>query len=228
MKVNPFIVFDFETGGLKGQKNPVTEVAMLCIDGVTLMEIGRYSSYVKPYLYEYDQKALDYTGTTMEKLQQEGKDLKVVVDEMVACVKEWHRTANGGTYTKKPILVGHNADKFDSVFLQQIFKETKNLLTIFEGDVDFHGNYRVKVVDTIDISKFAYGADETMPNFQLGTCVSKVGLSLNDAHKAMNDVVGTKEMLIKYVERLRNDLSGMLAGDGIQKIRFREKFQFQF
>ena len=193
---------------------------MLCVDGSTMMEVGRYSSYIEPYHgYEYDDAALQYTGITFQKLQQEGVPLKVVVDKMVEEVKKWHK-ATTETHTKKPILVGHNPE-FDIVFLQQIFKETKNDLRCFHGYDDFYGHYQPTIIDTINISKWAYGADETMVNFKLGTCVSKVGLSLPDAHKAMNDVVGTKELFIKYVNRLRTDIS-LLDEDQQQKIRFRE------
>lgn len=223
-KVNPFIVIDFETGGLQGNKNPITEVAMLCVDGHTMEEIGRYDSYVKPYLgYEYDPKALDYTNLTLEKLTKEGKDLEVVVREIVEKVKEWHQKTTN-THTKKPILVGHNV-QFDISFLQQIFKETKNDLSkYFNGKLDFFGKFYPDYQDTQTLAKFAYGWDDNFNSFKLGNCIQRAGQTLTDAHKAINDVIGTKELLIHFVNKLREE------GDikGSNKVRFREKFRFQF
>lgn len=222
-KINPYIIFDFETGGLKGQKNAATEIAMLCIDGNTLMEVGRYESYIKPYLgYDYDQKALDFTGITLDLLENKGKPLQQVVKEMMVCIKEWHNKTSA-THTKKPILIGHNP-KFDVVFLQQIFKEAKeDMRTYFDGDEDFYGKYQPSLIDTIQLSKLAYGNDETMTSYNLTACVTKVGQSLPDAHKAINDVIATKELLIEYVNRLRSNVGGV-AGE---KIRFRNSFRFK-
>lgn len=221
-KINPYIIFDFETGGLKGQKNPATEIAMLCITGDTLMEVGRYEAYIQPYLgYEYDQKALDFTGNSLEKLTKLGKPLEQVVKEIVTVVKDWHNKTSA-THTKKPILVGHNP-KFDIVFLQQIFKEAKlDMRTYFDGDEDFYGKYQASIIDTIWLSKLAFGGDETMTSYNLTSCVQKVGQSNFDAHKAMNDVIATKELLIAYVNRLRSNSS-----EGTGKIRLRDNFQFQ-
>lgn len=223
-KINPYIVIDFETGGLKGSKHAATEIACLCITGDTLQEIGRYESYIKPYLYEYDQKALDFTGITFDKLNNLGKPLEQVVKEVASLFKEW-RDKTSNTHTKKPILVGHNP-KFDIPFLQQIFKEGKeDLSRLLEGDDDFHGHFYPTYIDTIHLSKLTWGADETMTSFKLTNCIEKSGLSINDAHKAINDVEATKELLIKFVNRLRSNSGDGEAGS---KIRMRDHFHFQF
>jgi DNA polymerase III alpha subunit (gram-positive type) len=223
-KVNPYIIFDFETGGLSGKKNAATEIAMLCIDGETLEEVGRYESYIKPYIgYDYDQKALDFTGNSMDKLHKQGKDLKVVVDEMVIKVKEWHK-ATTSTHTKKPILVGHNSHKFDRVFLQQIFKETKNDLKIFEGDEDFYGNWQPAILDTLWLSRACFAKTE-LTSFTLTNTIQKAGLEIVDAHKAINDVIATKDFLIYCLTHLRAELTSM---GNVEQVRIRDKFRLQF
>lgn len=224
-KINPYIVLDFETGGLEGSKNPVTEIAMLCVSGVDLMEIGRYSSYYKPYIgYEYDKKALEYTNITLDKLENEGKEMKVVMEEVTTLIKEWHsKTSN--THTKKPILVGHNI-QFDISFLQQCFKESKlDISKYLDGKLDFHGKYYPNYIDTMTLSKLAFGGDESFTSFKLGNCIQKAGQSLVDAHKAINDVIGTKELLIHFVNKLRSS-GGVMKNE--EKISFREKFRLQF
>ena len=203
-KVNPFIIFDFETGGLDSKKHAATEIAMLCIDGSTLEEVGRYESYFLPYLKEYDKAALDYTGITMEKLKREGKLLKDVVKEIVAWVKEMRAKLDCTSYTKKPVLVGHNV-VFDLSFLQSIFKDAKlDPTTLFDGKKDYYNNYQYNTVDTIAESKKAWGDDDVMNSFNLTACVNKAGLEIVEAHKAMNDVVATKELLLVLINRMRN------------------------
>ena len=224
-KLNPYIVLDFETGGLDGSKNPITEIGMLCIDGKDLMEIGRFDSYIKPYIgYEYDKKALEFTGTTLEKLDREGRDLKEVMIEVANLMKEWHnKTSN--THTKKPILVGHNI-QFDISFLQQCFKEAKlDISKYLDGKMDFHGKYYPHFIDTMTLSKLTFGGDDNFTSFKLGNCIQGAGQTLVDAHKAINDVVATKELLIYFVNKLRSD--SVSVGEGSGKIRFREKFQLQ-
>lgn len=221
-KINPLVVLDFETGGLNGSKNAVTEVAMLCVAGDSLLEVGRYQSYIQPYLYEYDQKALDFTGTTLEKLHNEGKPLHIVGQEMFDAVQDWYkRTTN--TYTKKPTIVGHNIT-FDIAFLQQIGKECKiDWSKVFDGGPDFWGKWQPEYINTLNIGKLTWGNDEQMNSYKLSNCIQKAEVSIADAHSAMDDVIATKELLISYVNRLRNN-----SGSGPQqKIRVREAFHFQ-
>jgi DNA polymerase-3 subunit epsilon len=222
-KVNPYIVFDFETGGLDPKKHAATEIAMLCIDGSTLQEVGRYESYISPYLFEYQKEALNYTGITMEKLDRLGKPLKQVVKEIVEWVKEMRVKTDSTSYTKKPILVGHNP-LFDIGFLQQIFKEAKEDATkLFDGKLDFNNQYQFSLLDTIVLSKLTWANDEVMNSFNLGSCVGKAGIEIVDAHKAINDVVATKELLITLVNRLRSN-TGTSSGD---RVRLRDKPFFQ-
>lgn len=222
-RVNPFIVLDYETGGLIAAKNAITEIAMIGVSGETLQEVGRYESYVYPYLYEYDQKALDYTGITMDKLYDKGKDLKTVVVEMAEKFDEWYKKTSNSRY-KKPILVGHNIT-FDIGFIQQTFKDCKiDLSKYIAGEKDFFGNFFPTFIDTIHISKLALGHDDTMTSYKLTNCCMKMGVDLTDAHKAMNDVEATKELLIKYVNKLRS-----VGGDeSVNKIRLRDHHHFQY
>lgn len=224
-KENPYIILDFETGGLDSKKNAITQLGMYCVDGATLQEIGRYQTYVSPYLYQYDQKALDYTGITMQLLNLKGESIKEVAKTVFTLIKEWHVKANGGTHTKKPVIIGHNI-KFDIGFLQQLAKEGGyQLNTYLDGQVDFYGNYQPAYLDTMYISKLAHAADKNFTSYTLGKCCEKMGVELIDAHNAMGDVIGTKELLIKYVNRLRADDSRNTNTTG--RIRLRENFHFK-
>lgn len=227
-KINPYVILDFETGGLPkngksaGSVYAATEVAMLCVHGDTLQEVGRYESYIKPYLYEYDPKALQFTGTTFEKLNKYGKDIKEVGQDIVERLKEW-RTLTSNTHTKKPILVGHNV-MYDIPFLQQISKESKcPLNTLLEGDPDFYNNFQPRYIDTILQSKLVWGADDSMTSYTLTSCITKAGGIITDAHKAINDVIATKDLLISIINRARSEAS---TTEKKSDIRVRDHFQF--
>lgn len=225
MATNPFIIFDFETGGLDPNKNAVTEIAMLCVDGVKLQEVGRYESYIKPYLMEYEDNALKYTGLTLELLERKGKELSVVVEELTKAIDEWREKTDTTSHTKKPILVGHNV-LFDIGFMQAIMKATGYDYTRYfsTSDKNFGTKRHIHYIDTVVISRMTWAADPTMTSFNLTSCVNKAGLELVDAHKAMNDVVATKELFVNFVNRLRND-----NGEDINnKVRVRDEFTFQF
>lgn len=227
-KINPYIILDFETGGLDCRKNAATEIGMICVDGGTFQEIGRYEAYFKPYLAEYNQQALDYTGITMDRLESQGKPLKEVVTEVAAFFKEM-KTITSNSHTKKPILVGHNFG-FDVGFLQAVFKEAKlDFSTLIDGTVDYFGNYRPNYIDTIVMSKLTWGQTEDR-KYNLAACVETSGGTLNDGHKAINDVIATKELLIHFVNKLRSNGSGTLDPNDSGKsnlIRVRNEFKFE-
>ena len=53
MKLHNYVIFDCETGGLSKKDNlhalnhPITQIALIGLDGSTLDEIQRYESYIK-------------------------------------------------------------------------------------------------------------------------------------------------------------------------------------
>jgi len=226
---NLIIILDFETGGLTPTKNPITEIAALAIHPTTLEEVGRYQSYVKPTSYPkfpldtepvYEKAALDSTGLSLQKLESEGQDLKVVVKEFTDSIAEWRKATGTTSYTKKPIFVCHNL-KFDRGFLQQIFKLTKSDLSkLFEGEVDFYGNFMPQGVCSIQLSKFAW--EESQESYTLTSFLSRLGVSF-EAHRAMSDVLATKQLLITHIQKLRSDGLSSSPKEGEKKKLF---FQF--
>lgn len=225
MKNNPYAVLDFETGGFDYKKQAVTEIAMKILDGETLQEIGRYEAYVKPYGYEYEQEALDFTGITLEKLEKEGKELAIVVKELCQFIDECReKDGTKSSHNKKPILVGQNI-QFDKGFLHQIFHETKtDLKKYLSGDVDFYGHFHPESIDSIHLAKLTFANDDTVSSYKLTLICIKLGLDIIDAHKAMNDVDATSNVLSHLTSRLR---SGEV-GSNTEKIRLRNHFHFHY
>lgn len=223
-RVPTLIIFDFETGGLDATKAACTEIALQCIDGETLREVGRYTSYIAPYVAEYTQVALDYTGITIEKLNTEGKPIQQVGKEIFEWVKEMRQLTDTSSYTKKPVMVGHNVI-FDIGFMQQLAKESKcDILSQFDSKKSYHGEIPI-YLDTVVLSKLAWGNDETQTSFNLGSCLGRIGSEVHDAHKAINDVISTKDLLCYFINKMRSE---SITQNKESEIRLRDQIKFEF
>lgn len=235
--INSWIFLDFETGGLDPRWNAVTEIALIAIKGDTLEKIDLISTYIKPYgefvdklpkdpvagkLY-YEAEALKHTGITVSDLES-GVTLEEAVNEIISLLTKADLSPkNKGS---KPILVAQNS-KFDKGFFIQIFTLTgklKELEKLTFGDTDYYGNYQPEMLDTQFLTKAAFGNDPDIPNFKLETCMVKAGIELPDAHKAINDTIGMKDMAVVLFNRLRS--TGEVQSEVHTASKFRNHFQF--
>jgi len=202
-----YIVFDFETGGLDSKKHAITEVAMLAIDGESLEEIDRYSSFIQPYSgLEYSQEALDITGITMDMINT-GKTAKQVANDMVKFFKAT------GIGRKKPILCGHNIIAFDIPFMEVLFTENKKDLYKSINEHEF--------LDTMWMSRHIW-TDPSMKHNLTVSC-EREGVEIIDAHRAINDVAANTELLKSYLKRMRG--AGEISTNKDQH-NYREDFNF--
>ncbi len=230
-KINSYIIFDFETGGLDkkeglhSQKYPITEFGAIAINPVTLEEIIRYDNLVKPYDQKliYDPIAANLTGITKELCEREGIPLKQLVDEICALGVEAniHKSK-----IAKPILVAHNG-AFDKQFFQDIFRRAGvDMSKFFDGDYDHYGNFQPTVLDTIDFAK-ALWADitETTTKFNLAACCERAGIDLVDGHRAMNDVIPLTDFVRYVITRLRSGSSVAISGGNIS-VKHRINFEW--
>lgn len=223
-KINSFIFLDFETGGLEPKKHAVTEVAAIAIKGDTLEKIDLMSTYIQPYgEYTYDEGALKATGITMEDIES-GVPVKQAVEEMIELFKKADLYSGKGAL--RPVLFAHNS-KFDKGFLLQLFDHTKKLKELEKrvyGGVDYYGNFQPEMIDTITFSKMVFGNDEEMTNYKLDSCITRAGVDLPDAHKAINDTLALKDMMVHFISGLRS--GSMENGEKEESNRFRKHFQF--
>lgn len=234
-KINSFIFLDYETGGLDPKIHAVTEIAAIAIKGDTLEKIDLVSTFVKPYgkdevvrdgktvrEYDYDPEALKSTGITFQDIES-GVDIKAAVTMLLELFKKADLYPGKGAL--RPILFAHRSS-FDKGFLIQICEFTKKIKDLAKctyGEVDYYGNFQPEMIDTISLSKMVYGADEDMTNYKLQSCITKSGIELNDAHKAINDTIAMKDMVGTFIGKLRSD--GGVAGTKAIN-RFRDHFQF--
>lgn len=228
-KINSYCIFDFETGGFnavstdKIKGNPATELALLSINGDTLEEIDRTSFLFKPYdnTLEYSPQALQVTGISMDLLMEEGISLMECKEKFV----EHMIKSNIQTHVKyRTIMVGHNPG-FDEAFLIEFARRTKiDLSKYCFGWKDIYGNFKPHFLDTqIIAGRMAYGHDETLVNHKLGTIVSHMGLDGNNFHRAMSDVLATKDVLVEIIKRTRNE-----GGGNTDVARYRHRTTFNF
>lgn len=199
-----FVVFDLETGGLSHEKNPVLEVAMFVLD--SNLEYGdEYDSLIKPYGdLAIQQQALDANGIDLSIVEKIGKDVDVAVNDII---KFLQKQKSG---KEKPILVGHNIDKFDIPFLDAMFTFCKKDLSKYVND-----NF---TIDTMWWSRICW---QESPNYKLGTCIQNAGIELVNAHRAVADTKATRELLKKFLKGLRGEGVAM-----VEEKRTRESFQF--
>jgi DNA polymerase III epsilon subunit-like protein len=214
-KINNIVVFDWETGGLTCQKNPVTEFAGLIIDTVTLESIAAYDNLVKPYdpALVYEARAMEITGLSKEKCEKEGIPLKQLGEDLC----QLFETANKGRGKNfKCYLIAHNSS-FDIPFLQDVCRRCNiDLSKYVAGYKDCWGNFQPYSDDTIIECKKIEGPEtESDWKFNLDSCCSRAGINLNDAHRAMNDVVALADLVVHNIKRMRSvGTSTHVASDG--------------
>ena len=208
MKKANYIVFDCETGGFDSLKNPITQIALLTIDSTTLKEVDRYETYIKPYDdLVIGKEALAITGLKMTDINK-GLDKKEAVDILS---KFFKKSMVNTRPENKPILVGHNV-QFDMGFLFYLFESCKKDVFSFVSETQ---------LDTMALSKMF---NPNAASLKLGKCCEEVDIKLNDAHKAMNDVIATTQLFKVYINKLRNSNSSGAVSE--QNVKSRIKFQF--
>ena len=209
-KLLNYIVYDLETGGFNEEKEAITEIALISLNGRTLEEQGRYTTFIKPYGgLGYSQSALDVTGITMDMIQS-GKDAKIVAKEVSEFIK-----AQGTGMNKRPILCGHNIKKFDNPFFSKFLALHKK---------DLYKMINDEIMDTMWWSRMRTPFDsDAFGKHNLGDACSRHGIEVIDAHRAMADAAANAELVKSFLKHLRG------TGESVAKVEkhnYRETFNF--
>lgn len=212
-----YIVFDVETGGLKPEEAPMTQIALILLNGKTLDEITRYTTFIKPYGQElgltYQKAALDYTGITMAQIEG-GKAIKEVIKDLIEIITQARSHNTHIAY--KPILVGHNV-KFDKGFLKYAFQYVKEDIAKY---VEFEDHFC-----TMRLSQAKSAPEGPDLQYKLEQCCERANVELLDGHDAMNDTIATKELFVTHIRSLRESTG--LAVQGEEGTKFRHSFKFE-
>ena len=221
------IGLDFETGGLDPVRCACTQIALEAIRLDTLEVFERYAAYIAQYCkqelgaarrkvlrskhelaqpterMDYEPRALEYSGITMERLEAQGVDLKEVAGAVLRFAER--ATLSKGTQCK-PVLIGQNIT-FDIGFLTQLMSYaglTKEYEKTFAGKTDFYGNFQPLYLDTILLARLALAADTGVTSYKLELVAERLGIELDDAHDAGADVAATLEIVRVCAARMRN------------------------
>lgn len=152
----------------------------------------------------YNPGAFEATGINRELLVKEG----VHRDEAFKAIESYFNSHTLGN--SKPILCGHNIKKFDNPFMVKFFGLYKK---------DFY-DY-ICPTQTIDTLEWARLKWFSVSSYALGVVANEVGVTLKDAHRAINDTRGNAKFFIKMISHLR--------GEGSKKSSYkRRKFKMNF
>lgn len=205
---NHYCIIDTETGGLDPQKNPICEIAFVILNK-DLQEVDRYQQIVQNYNdLTYTSIAMGIHGIRRDEIDN-GMPIKDCLKEVDAM---WQKYTDG---RNKVVLVGHNMS-FDYGMLKYAFDYC---------GMDIHRKSDPILIDTMWMSRLAWGHDDSMINFKLDTCCERVGVHMSDAHRALGDVLSTAELFRALVNHMRRRPSSGVAAESVNSLR---KHQFKF
>ena len=194
-KKSKIIVFDFETGGLNPENNPVMEIACFVTNQQEFSEGAIYDTLIKPYLGKegkelvYDDRALQVHGISISETEENGVSIQQMVKDLMELFKECNK-GNSGAFNR-PILAGHNVS-FDIAFLKYAFELCGKNLSEFV----MSNNGEIVRWDTMELALQLWNDN---PNgeqaYNLEACCRKSGLGDFLAHRAVDDTRQTLNLL---------------------------------
>lgn len=207
MKKSNYIIFDCETGGFSEKENPITQIALLCIDD-KLNELDRFETFIAPYNdLKITPEALQATGLKMSDINN-GVSSKKAVELITKFFKD-NMPKNHPAF--RPVIIGHNV-AFDIKFVSELFSIHKK---------DFSDIRNDNPIDTMTLMKMF---KPNISSLKLEVCCDEVGIELPDAHKAMNDVIATTDLFRVLTKKFRTNKSK--NSDDSEQTKSRVKFQF--
>lgn len=215
-KIKYLVVSDTETGGLPNKNKKafydvaLCEIAFVAIDCVELRCIDEYSDIIYPDYkegLEYNPQALQVNQLSMDILKSKGVNVKEVYQKSRNFLNKYMNSKMGC------VLCGHNFQAFDIPFYEGLFE--------FNNDNLY--NYVSFVEDTM---KLAYYRALEQEDYKLSTCCRNEGVTLVNAHRALDDTRANAELMIQYLRYLRGNGGDYTpaSSEGIVS-RFRERFQ---
>lgn len=193
--------------------------AVLNIEDIKELEKTVFKDVIQLYFNRtYSPQALEVTKISRLMLESDGVD-KTEAYNMVKSFINKHTVGNS-----KPIISGHNIgwlprrivkkreispNGFDNPFMEKWF---------WENGGDFFDSINDVIMDTLQMSRIKWSS---LSSYSLGVCANEVGLTLEEAHRALPDTIANAKYLIKLLKSLR--------GEGSQESKYvRRKYDFNF
>ena len=244
------IVYDFETGGLDCNRCAATQISLHFVRLDTFEVMEKYNAYIYPYnkkadmgkpkkkalkskydieeeeLMDYEDRALEVSGITMDMLYSMGKPIEDVCAEICDAIE---RNTFLVSSANKPVMVGQNP-LFDKGFMQQIMVYSgmwTRFCKLVRGSKDFFGNFQPLQLDTIVLSQMTFCNDKSIMTWKLEMSAERLNIELDDAHDADADVTATREITRVLTARMRNS-DGNSNAVGSLAVEKREKLRDHF
>ncbi len=207
-----FIIFDFETGSRNPHKTQPTQIAALALDGRNFNVKGEFNSEIKPIFDDeqaiaagYDpieDEALKITGKTREQLES-APNLKSVWAKFTKFVSQYNWK---GDAFFNPIPVGFNIIGFDMIIINRLCREFGPWDKEREQQKLFSKVYKFDIMDNI----FAWTeSDPSVKSISMDSLRERMGLSLENAHDALQDVKDEANIFIKLMKTHRSVYQNM-------------------
>ncbi len=111
----------------------------------------------------------------------------IVDDDVKGAPKDYEALQDFYKFSRDAILTGYNIINFDMVFLRG---QGKTCRWNFDNEVD-------------DVYKLAQKYVRGVRNYKLGTIAEKLGVTLDNAHRAVYDALATAEVFIKIAKDIK-------------------------
>ena len=201
-----YIIFDFETGSRNPHKTQPTQIAAIALDGRTLNMKGQFNSEIKPIfddeeaislgLDPIEDEALKITKKTREQLSK-APSLKSVWTKFTKFVDQYNWK---GDAFFNPIPVGFNILGFDMHIINRLCKEFGPWDKEREQQKLFSKVYKFDIMDNI----FAWTeSDPSVRSISMDSLRERMGLSMDNAHDALQDVKDEANIFIKIMKTHR-------------------------
>ena len=151
--------------------------------GDKIIEIGA----VKIENGKITEKFMTYVDPE-KHIPAESSAISGIVDEDVkGAPKDYEALQDFYKFSRGAILTGYNIINFDMVFLRG---QGKSCRWNFDNEVD-------------DVYKLAQKYVHGVRNYKLGTIAEKLGVTLDNAHRAVYDAIATAEVFIKIAKDIK-------------------------
>lgn len=184
--MNKFLFVDTETTGLVSDFHGIHQIAgMLIIDRKVEWE---FDFKFRPLPIEMvDEKALEVSGLTYSDISSRERDSASVYEEFNSTMTKY---INKYDKQDKAIIAGYNCH-FDAGFLNDWYKKHGN--KYFFGL--FHGGAYLDGLGLAVQAEIKKGRRLFLPDRKLGTVAKALGVELDGAHDALNDIRATRKVI---------------------------------
>lgn len=202
-----FIIFDFETGSRNPSKTQPTQLAAIALDGRSLTVKGQFNSEIQPIfddekaislgLEPVQDEALKITKKTREQLEK-APSLKSVWTKFTKFVNQYNWK---GDAFFNPIPVGFNIIGFDMIIIDRLCREYGPYDDDRSQQKLFSRVYKFDIMDSV----FSWTeSDPSIKSISMDSLREKMGLSLDNAHDALQDVKDEANIFIKLLKTHRS------------------------